>query len=160
MRTSGTGVRRLVIFWTFLSYRWPLSAEAGGRPTAGEWTGKDNKKYVCLTWCCGCSFSKGTELNAGYKPSWEPVPLSETKVQLPPLQGYLSVYGLRDLSLCLSLCTWFSLSFLLASHLKWTKCLLCSLLFLLSAAGKSLHGDNQQLNRICKCGDNGWAWIR
>lgn len=35
-------------------------------------------------------------MNAGHWPSWEPVPHPEMQVQLLPLQGYLSVYGLRD----------------------------------------------------------------
>lgn len=56
-------------------YPWPSALRLETDLTPGEWMGKDSEKYVCLTWCCGCSFSKSTEMNAGYKPSWEPVPL-------------------------------------------------------------------------------------
>lgn len=138
---SGTGIRRLVIFWMSLSYRW-----------VWRHVGKDNEKYVCLTRCCGCSFSTGTDLNAGLKPSWEPVPLSETQVQLPPPQGYLSVYGLRFLSLYLVPFVIF-----ISLYVRWTKCLLYSLWFLSFTAGKLLHGD---YHRICNIDDSGWAWIR
>lgn len=133
-----------------------LSADDGGGLTAGEWMGTDKQKYVCLTWCCGCSFSKSPEMNAGHQPSWEPVPLSENAGPITSSARLPFCQGLSSLSLCapwLGLCS----SPLLVAHLKWAKCLLCSPLFLLYTAGKSLHSDN---HRICNCDDGVWAWIR
>lgn len=137
-----TGTRRLVILWTFLSHPWPsvLRLEAGWLLENG-WVKTMRNMFV---------WHDAATAVSPKVPSWTlDISQAESQFLFQKRRSNYLLFKVTFLSMALeiSLCTWFSLclSFLLVSHLKWTKCLLYSPLFLLSTAGKSLHSDNHSL---------------